>query len=120
MRVLVLCAMLVMLLSGSMHGADLEYMRKVLAEKEAKRAQTTQDFRCGKNWITIPLTYQSAPFPKQGEEPKWHTAHDVITWRKSMIRSVTLKHINLDHSPDLLEYIWVAPAVRNAIIKCLD
>ena len=128
MRVLVLCAMLVMLLSGPMHGADLEYMRKVLAEKT---------FRCGKHWITFNgkelfmIRYKEGKAKPFFHEPMSHTFRrgDILHLRDAG-RSVYTKPVVGDgHTVQIADsqpserpwqHFHVSPETATKLIQCLD
>ena len=107
MRVLVLCAVLVIALPAI--------------------AASDKEFRCGKDWVTIPITYQTAPIPKEGEKPKWMSDEIVVTYRKSDIKSISMIRqgfiillLNEENTKEILDYSLLSAKIRHDLIKCLN
>ena len=118
MRALVFCAILV--LSAPVQGADLEYMRKVVAEREAKR---TRDVRCGKKWVTFPVIGFNLVTRKHGKSDQvtWNDRPHVKTVPKSRVYGLNDKALILIQEKGTTEIVYgVSAPVRDAIIACLN
>ena len=80
----------------------------------------TQDFHCGKEWVTFPITGRGL-ITGDGK-PKSDDTDFVTTRRKADIHSLNGVNVWLVRGKDetTLTVLHVEPRVRQAIIACLD